>query len=186
MTLLALILINALLYRFRGGGLFLLPRETEGDKQTQARRIIFALGTGASTLLLGLAWWEALVVAAVMFVWQLTGNGAVIGSVGNWQTKPMEEFGPLDKLATFITKKLRGDPQDHKVTWGIAWYALWGLSMALCLSLLPSLHLLGLLPLMLIGAAYRVALEPHGPEGWGLGELYAGGVIGLALYLGSL
>lgn len=88
--------VCAMLYRWRGGGLIRLKGETDSNAHTQVRRVTYALGTAAPLALVGTPWWQVGVVAALLFVAQLTGNGRPIGACGGWEDKPLEEFAPFD------------------------------------------------------------------------------------------
>lgn len=88
----------AALYRWRGGGIFALLGETPKNKHTQIRRVSYAIFTAAPLAAAGLVWWEACLVAVILFVAQLAGNGRPIGACGGWQDKPLEELAPFDWL----------------------------------------------------------------------------------------
>lgn len=104
----------AILNRFRGGGIFLMPWETVDHKSTQIRRIVYALFFGLIT-------WNPL-VAATVFLSLLTGWGYPVSTAIKAKTTGWEaQFTPLDKA----TQWLVGSASPH--VYGVVWLTLHGL-----------------------------------------------------------
>lgn len=223
---------TALLYRWRGGGLFALPRETATNAHTQIRRVTYALLAASLMLFASVPLWQVGVLAVVLFVAQLTGNGVPIGACGGWEQEDLEEFAPFDYLlrrlrpnrrwylnASTVMGKVKYGPNKgddlvhhmpHKglcVTmpygvvpkgnftkgdyadkaqlrlWGMAWFALWGISLGLLLCWLTAISPWVLPLLALTGVVYRVVLGDKGGKRWGHSEYYVGALHGLVLAL---
>lgn len=210
MLTLALVTLSALagavLYVWRGGGIFLLPWETVDDKSTQVRRVTYAAGLGLLAWLLGAAPLVAVVAGLVAFAIQLPGNGRAVGAAGGWEEKELAEWGPLDAFATFITDALKGPPTENKRLWGIIWFTgLFALEAALFAFLpgvvawaanaafglewaaSPSLAHAGILVLLLGGVAEWGLLRIYGrAHGWSKAEAGVGAIKGLAIALALL
>lgn len=108
-------LIASLLFRFRGGGLILLPGETvvPDHKRTQVRRVTCALGYGLMAL--------NPFVGATLFLSMMTGWGPPVAMAIGAQTKREPEFAPFDWLALRLVGE--GKPRAY----GVAWLTLHGL-----------------------------------------------------------
>ena len=109
------IVLSALLFRFRGGGVAVLPGESANDKRTQVRRVACAVGFG----LLALNPW----VCAVAFASFLTGWGFPVSAAIGAKARDAfeEEFILLDKL----TRLLLGSHYTS-LRYGVLWLTLHG------------------------------------------------------------
>lgn len=202
-SLLAATVAGAVLYVWRGGGIFLLPWETVDDKSTQVRRVTYAAGLGLLAWLLGAAPLVAVVAGLVAFAIQLPGNGRAVGAAGGWEEKELAEWGPLDAFATFITDALKGPPTENKRLWGLVWFtdlfALEALLFAFLPALVawgahaafgwewaasPSLAHPGILLVVLGGVAEWGLLRIYGrARGWSKAEAGVGALKGAAIAL---
>lgn len=104
---------------FRGAGIFKLPGETSKQGRTQVRRVIYATIMG---LLSG-----SIYVGAICFLVWLEGIGVPFGAAGGWNKAPLKEFGPIDRMACWLTNKTAGPDTLNQRVWGIFWLAIWGL-----------------------------------------------------------
>lgn len=174
--------------RFRGGGVFSLPGETPTNTRSQVRRLIYLFALGGIVMLHGGTLWQAALGALAVFLMLLTGWGRPIGAVGGWETQPLEEFGPLDWLANLITKALKGDPAEHKRTWGFVWLSCYGIFTGFLLALTTG-ALFSILTFGAMGAAYWSVFQFYKWrgravfEGWETAEIVFGAIsfLGLAI-----
>lgn len=183
-------IVGAVANRLRGGGVVLFPGETTvpDHKRTQVRRMVYLFALGSIAMLGGAALWQAALGALAVFLMLLTGWGRPIGAVGGWETQPLEEFAPLDWLASTITKALKGDPTDHKRTWGFVWLSCYGLFTGFLLALTTG-ALLSILTFGAMGAAYWSVFQFYlwrgraASDGWETAEIVFGAIsfIGLAI-----
>lgn len=155
--------LSALLFRFRGGGVAVLPGETEDEKHTQVRRVACVVGFGL------LAWNPWVTLAA--FLSCLTGWGfPVSAAIGARQTTDWEaEWKPLDLPSLWLTHKILGT-YDAKV-YGVIWLTLHGLlfgGLVAAVTFSPAF-------LLLAGFGLCYWLTRH----WEYGELAAGALWGL-------
>lgn len=153
---------GALVNRFRGGGLFLLPGETvvPDHKRTQIRRLAYAGFCGLAT------WnpWVVLIVYGSL----LTGWGYPVSTAIGAKSSPIEpEFYPFDKLAGMITNS------PH--LYGVIWLTIHGLFFGA----LTAFAVGSLWPLLWcsMGLCYKFAQD------WERGELLYGAVQGFILIL---
>lgn len=159
----AIVPVSATLYRWRGGGFFLLPGETEDSKRTQIRRLTWAIPMGLLTFN---PW-----VFAVLMLSCFTGWGYAISVAIGAKDGPREsKFWPLDKLADLITKG------DGERAYGVVWLTLHGVLFGT----LASLATHSLFPVFLwslMGVSFYYAKD------WNRGEIFYGAIQGLGLAL---
>lgn len=178
------IAVFAVLNRFRGGGVFALPGETPLNARSQVRRIVF-LAAVAAFVCWGDGGWAAFVTTASLLAGLLTGWGVPQGAAGGYNRAPLEEFAPLDWIATRLLG-LTGNAGDARL-WGVAWLTLWGLSVGLA----PAIALVSAWPLLWasMGVVYWATgnwmLRTTGNAGDGreVAEWIFGGILGGTLAL---
>lgn len=154
--------LAAILNRFRGGGLFMFPWETEANKSTQIRRVTYAL-------FIGLVAWNPFVGLAV-FLTLLTGWGYPISVAIKKKHSPIEpEFEPFDKISAWMT----GKTNVH--AYGVVWLTLHGFISGTAVALLMGSFWPVLWACM--GLCYKFAGD------WERGELFDGTVKGFTLAL---
>lgn len=158
------IVMSAMLFRFRGGGVVPLPGEKSDNKHTQVRRVVCAVCYG----LLALNLWAGIIAFASF----LTGWGfPVSAAIGKRKSTDWEaEWGPLDTTSLWLTHKIFGTYDAQR--YGVIWLSLHGLlfgGLAAAVTLSPAWLLLAG-----FGLCYR--LTRH----WEYGELAAGALWGLA------
>lgn len=198
---LAKALTGAVVNRFRGGGVVLLPGETQvpDHKKTQVRRITYAATGAAFVFAHTFNPWQALGTFLVLWATLLTGWGVPIGAAGGWQKGDYHDFKEfsgftlkiwrwqvyiplLDDFATWLTDKLGGGNR----TWGVVWLSCWGLFTGFLLALTGA-GWLAMLTFGLIGAVYWSVFTFYlwrgraAAEGWEIAELAFGFVSFLGL-----
>jgi hypothetical protein len=178
--------VGGIANRFRGGGVFSLPGETPTNTRSQVRRIIYLVALGDIVMMNGGTLWQAVMSALVVFLMLLTGWGRPIGAVGGWEDKPLEEFKPLDWLASTITKAIAGKPEEHKQIWGFVWLSYYGILTGFLLSLTTG-NILSILTFGAMGAVYWSVFQFYkwrgraAFEGWETAEIVFGAISFLGL-----
>lgn len=170
LLMLVIAALGAVLNRFRGGGIILLPGETvvPDHKRTQVRRLTYCAYTS-------LAAWNPFVGVGI-FAWLLTGWGfPVSAAVGRNSVPWQAEFWLLDQLTILLVGKANAR------LYGTVWLTLFGLCTAATVIFLNTawasyhsgvftfpLASLWLLGWGVMGLCYRIATDIE------LGEIYYG------------